>query len=120
MAKKDLQYYLNLPWSYRFVWSDEDAGYVASIQELKGCVSFGETLEEAAFMIKDALSSYIETSLKYNDTIPEPVAKSKYKGKIAYRTTAEKHYKLAQLAKSMGTSINSLIDEAITSLLKIA
>ena len=120
MAKKDLNYYLNLPWTYRFVWSDEDNGYIASIVELKGCVSFGETLAEATYMITDALSSYIETSLKYKDDIPEPEKKTKYKGKIAYRTTAEKHYKLAQLAKSMGVSVNSLIDEAITTMLKTA
>ena len=55
MIKKDLDYYMNLNWTYRFEWSDEDNGYVASVAELKGCMSFGETIEEATVMIKDAL-----------------------------------------------------------------
>ena len=112
MTKKDLNYYLGLNWTYRFEWSVEDQCYVASIAELKGCVADGETKEEATLQIKDALISYISCSLEYNDDIPEPLKPSDYKGKIPYRTTSEKHYKLAQRAKSTGKSINSIIDEA--------
>ena len=115
---KDLNYYLNLPWSYRFEWSDEDNSYIASIAELKGCVSDGETIEKATEMIKDALISYIECSLEYGDEIPEPLKAIDYKGKIPYRTTPEKHYKIAKRAKSLGVSINSFIDEAVEQKLK--
>ena len=111
-ALKDLDYYLGLNWTYRFEWSDEDSGYVASIVELKGCSSFGETIEEATAMIKDALISYISASLEYNDEIPEPIKPVDCKGNITYRTRPEKHYKLAQRAKVDGISINSLIDKA--------
>lgn len=118
MSEKTLEYYLSLPWSYRFEWSDEDNCYVASIAELKGCMSDGATIEEAAEMIKDALKSYITASLHFNDNIPEPLKPVDYKGKIPYRTTPDKHYQLAKRAKSLGISINSLIDEAVTEKLK--
>ena len=118
MTKKNLEYYLNLPWSYRFEWSDEDKCYIASIGELKGCMSNGNDITEATAMIKDALKSYIICSLQYNDEIPEPLKPSDYKGKIPYRTTSDKHYRLAKRAKSMGVSINSLIDEAVEAKLK--
>lgn len=72
----------------------------------------GETIEEATHQIKDALESYISACLEAGYNIPEPLKPSDYKGQIPYRTTSEKHYKLAQRAKSTGKSINSIIDEA--------
>ena len=116
--KKDLNYYLGLNWTYRFEWSDEDKGYVASIAELNGCMSFGETIEEATLMIKDALISYISCSLEYNDEIPEPIKPIDFKGKIQYRTTSDRHYRIAKRAKLLGISINALIDNAVEEKLK--
>jgi len=116
--EKNLEYYLNLPWSYRFEWSDEDKCYVASISELKGCMSEGSTILEATEMIQDALKSYITNSLQYKDEIPEPLKPLNYKGKIPYRTTPDKHYKIAKRAKVLGISINALIDDAVDDILK--
>jgi len=39
----------------------DDFGYFASIPELEGCVSQGETYEEAFKNIKEALELYIES-----------------------------------------------------------
>ena len=110
---KDLNYYLNLPWSYRFEWSNDDNCYVASIAELKGCMSEGATIEEAVKMIEDALKSHLSACIEAGIEIPEPLKPIDYKGKIPYRTTPEKHYKIAKRAKSLGISINALIDEAV-------
>ncbi len=117
-TQKNLEYYLNLPWSYRFEWSNEDDCYIASISELKGCMSYGDTIVEATEMIQDALKSYITNSLQFNDEIPEPLKPINFKGKIPYRTTPDKHYKLAKRANSLGISINALIDEAVSEKLK--
>lgn len=117
---KDLNYYMSLKWSYRFEYSDEDNGYIASVVELKGCMSFGETIEEATSMIKDALQSYLIASLENNDEIPEPLKPTNYKGNITYRTNPDKHYKLAVRAKADGVSLNQLIDKATDIVLKTA
>ena len=37
----------------------EEGGYVASVPALPGCISQGETFEEAVGMIKDAISGYL-------------------------------------------------------------
>lgn len=108
----NIDYYMNLNWTYRFEWSIEDQCYVATIAELNGCVADGETIEEATKEIKDALFSYVSACIEADYNIPEPLKPSDYKGQIPYRTTSEKHYKLAQRAKSTGKSINSIIDEA--------
>ena len=117
---KDLKYYLALPWSYKIEWSDEDDCYVASIEELWGCMSHGETLEEAAAMIKDALKCHLSAMLKSGEEIDEPLSKSDFKGNITYRTKPENHYRLARRAKKLGKSINAFIDEAVSEKLKQA
>lgn len=110
---KNLEYYLNLPWSYCFEWSDEDECYIASVQELKGCMSHGDSILEATEMIQDALKSYLTCALQYNEVIPEPLKPIDYKGNITYRTTKENHYKIAKRAKSLNISINSFIEQAV-------
>jgi antitoxin HicB len=110
---KDLEYYLNLPWSYRFEWSEVDNAYIASIEELKGCMSHGDTIEEATAMIKDALMSYIDCHLHFGDFIPEPAKIVDFKGKIHFRTTPKKHFMLDRSSKVSGKSINKIIDEAL-------
>jgi antitoxin HicB len=110
---KDLKYYLDLPWSYKIEWSDEDECYVASVAELWGCMSHGDTLEEAANMIKEALECHLGGMLKSGEPIEEPLNKKDFKGNITYRTSPEKHYKLARSAKRLGKPINTLIDEAV-------
>ena len=37
----------------------EEGGYVASVPALSGCMSQGETFEEAVGMIKDTISGYL-------------------------------------------------------------
>ncbi|OGI03023.1 MAG: hypothetical protein A2Y25_03780 [Candidatus Melainabacteria bacterium GWF2_37_15] len=111
--KKDLDYYLKLPWSYRIEWSDIDNCFLGSIEELEENMTCGETPEEVLANLKDALKSYILTSLKSGLDINEPIKLSNYKGNITYRTTPEKHYKLVKKAAAQGKSLNKLLDEII-------
>ncbi len=110
---KDLNYYLNLPWTYRFEWSNDDNCYVVSVAELSGCVSDGADLTEAAKMIAEALHSHLSACIEAGIEIPEPLKPVDYKGKIPYRTTADNHYNIAKRAKTLGISINSFIDSAV-------
>ncbi len=48
----------------------EDGGYVVSVPSLPGCMSQGETVEEALRMIKDAISGYIFVLKKQGEEIP--------------------------------------------------
>ncbi len=112
-GQKDLNYYLNLHWTYKLEWDDEDQIYVVSIAELKGCMSHGKTIEEASYMIKDALKSYISSMLEDNEEIPEPPKPEEYKGRIAYRTTSGRHYRIAKKAVAERKSISKLIDDLI-------
>jgi antitoxin HicB len=48
----------------------EDGGYTVEVPSLPGCISEGDTLEEALENIKDAIQGYIE-SLE-DDGLPVP------------------------------------------------
>ena len=49
----------------------EEGGYVASVPVLPGCLSQGETFEEATKMIKDAISGYLAVLKEKGEEIPK-------------------------------------------------
>lgn len=49
----------------------EEGGYVVYCPSLKGCVSEGETKEEAIENIKEAIELYLESLEKHKEPIPE-------------------------------------------------
>jgi len=49
----------------------DEGGYSVTVPALPGCVTQGETLEEAIAMAKDAIHLYIETLLAEGEPIPE-------------------------------------------------
>jgi len=60
---------------YRKVISGNDIeGYLAEAPELPGCVTAGETVDEALRMLRDAMEGWIECALLAGETIPEPEA----------------------------------------------
>ena len=113
MIKKNMNYYLKLPYTYVIEWSDPDGCFLGSIVELEHNMTHGQTHEEVLSNLKEALVSYITTSLENNMEIPEPLRINDFKGTITYRTSKERHYKFAKQAKLYGKSINALIDETI-------
>ncbi len=49
----------------------EEGGYVVIVPALPGCVTEGNSLEEAVEMVKDAISVYIASLKKHNEIVPE-------------------------------------------------
>jgi len=54
---------------------EEDAGYVASVPALPGCVSQGDTRAEALDNIREAIALYIEDCREAGDPIPTEAGK---------------------------------------------
>ena len=55
-----------------FYYDDEDKVYNVSFPDLPGCVTFGDTLEEAKLNAEEALSAYLESIDSRRLKIPEP------------------------------------------------
>lgn len=113
--KKPLKYYLSLPWSFTIEQEGEKTNryYIIRVNELPGICTDAETVEEGMELIKEAIEAAIKLYLKNGEVIPEPVKKSEFKGNIAYRTTSERHYNVAKLAKNLHKSISKTIDDLI-------
>ena len=68
---KDLNYYLSLPYPIELI-PDEDGYWFARIPLLEGCMTNGDSREEALRMIDDAKQLWLETALELGKAIPEP------------------------------------------------
>jgi antitoxin HicB len=58
--------------TYTFVFSPEpEGGYTVTCPALPGLVTYGETLDEARSMARDAMEGLIEVILEKGETVPE-------------------------------------------------
>ena len=96
-----------------FNWSPEDNVYVVRVPELEGCITHGETPEEALTMAEQAIEAYIASLQKHGEKIPAPLADKSFSGKIPLRIDRALHRKLAIEASIEDTSLNKLIEEKL-------
>ena len=69
---KTLSYYLSLPYTIELT-PDEDGVWFASIPQLKGCMTQGDSREEVLVMLDEAKELWLETALDEAIPIPEPL-----------------------------------------------
>ena len=52
---------------------DENGVYVAEVPALPGCISQGQTREEAVENVREAIAAYLESLEAHGDPIPPPI-----------------------------------------------
>ncbi len=105
---KDLAYYLALPYTIELV-REEDAAWFARVVELPGCISEGDSAEDAAGMIQDAMAGWLELALDDGRAIPEPKPREEYSGKFVVRVPRSLHRDLVEAAAREQVSLNQFI-----------
>ena len=105
-AEKNLEYYAALPYEIKITPSPE-GGYVATIPDLPGCITQGETRLEVLEMIEDAKICWLEAALDLGESIDEPDW-DLYNGRLNLRIQKSLHRKLAESAKREGVKLNQL------------
>jgi predicted RNase H-like HicB family nuclease len=106
--EKDLAYYLNLKYPVQ-VHEQEESGYFVSVPDLPGCMTQGETLEEAMDNIGEAKELWLEEAYESNIEIPLPDEEREFSGKFVVRLPAALHRQLARQAEEQGTSLNQFV-----------
>ncbi|MDR1117561.1 MAG: type II toxin-antitoxin system HicB family antitoxin [Oscillospiraceae bacterium] len=103
-----IQEYMKLPYNYIIKpVSDESGAYFhASVLELDGCQSTGDTFQEAYDCLIEAMEGWIETKIENGFSVPLPVDYEKYSGKFVIRLPKSLHGKLAIEAEKEGVSLN--------------
>lgn len=71
--EKNLEYYLNLRYPVVLV-PEPKGGFTALIPDLEGCVSVGDTPEEALANVEEVRQLWLETAYEHGDPIPLPQA----------------------------------------------
>ncbi len=73
---RELDDILKLPYTTEFRREEAEYGeeppWFARVVELPGCMTEGDSLEEAATMIRDAMTAWIAVALEDGRPIPEP------------------------------------------------
>ncbi|MFW6118061.1 MAG: LuxR C-terminal-related transcriptional regulator [Chloroflexota bacterium] len=106
--RRDLEFYLNLRYPIT-IHPDPDGGYVAEIEELPGCMTQAETLDEAFEAIEDARQVWIQGTYEMGQDIPLPQDMEEYSGKFMVRIPRSLHRNLVRAAKREGVSLNQYI-----------
>lgn len=98
--------YMKLPYRMEFTPDKDEGGFVVSFPDLPGCMSMGETLEEAYNNALDAKHAWIEAALEDGVVINEPDCIENYSGQFKLRIPKSLHRSLAEHSKREGISMN--------------
>ncbi|MGN1143522.1 MAG: type II toxin-antitoxin system HicB family antitoxin [Anaerovoracaceae bacterium] len=103
---KTIEEYLALPYKMEIVPDFDEGGYAVSWPELPGCVTCGETLEQAVRNAEDAKYTWLETAIEEGVEIPEPINLDDYSGQFKLRLPKSLHRTLSEQASAEGISMN--------------
>ena len=94
----------------RALTQEEGGGYLIEFPDLPGCMSDGETIEEALANGADAKRDWIAAMREAGRPVPAPTvdATEAYSGKWVLRTPKSLHRGLAEWARQEGVSLNAL------------
>lgn len=98
-----LQHYMSLNYPSQITKIDEadGGGFLIEVPMLKGCMSDGETVEEAYNNLEEAKKEWFTYMLENNLAIPEP-ADAAYSGRFMVRIPKTLHKIITEQSKREG------------------
>lgn len=111
-TKSEIEVILRKPYTIDLVYGETpDDGVAAKVAEWPGCMTAGDTREEALAHIGDAMYDWVEGRLEDGLDIPEPMAT--FSGKLLLRLPTSLHRDADRRAKAEGVSLNQWIGSAV-------
>lgn len=110
---KPLEYYLELNYPIT-LYRAEEGGFVAEIEDLNGCLTQGETIEEATENIEEARKLWIKAAYEDGVEIPAPRTDEEYSGRFLVRIPKSLHRRLAEQARYEGVSLNQYVENILS------
>jgi antitoxin HicB len=98
------------PFTIRPLSEEDGGGFAIEYPDLPGCISDGETPEEAFENGSDAVKAYLLNCEKHGDPVPKPSAAS---GQWRQRVPRSLHSRLVAKAREEGVSLNTLVTAMI-------
>jgi predicted RNase H-like HicB family nuclease len=107
------EYYMGLEYPIT-VYKAEEGGYVAEIEDLPGCITEGESLQEVINKIEEVKKAWIEVAYEDGVKIPLPRNEREYSGKFVTRIPKYLHQHLAELAAQENVSLNQMVETILS------
>ena len=100
--------YTKLPYNYIIRPIEDESGsyFHATVLELDGCQSSGDTFQEAYESLMEAMEGWIEAKLGAGFPIPEPLDNERFSGRFVVRLPKSLHRRLVVEAEREGVSLN--------------
>src|SRR5579862_4753837 len=100
---------LDYPFIIRHLSKEDGGGYLIEFPDLPGCMSDGETIDEAIENGNDAVICWINAAREAHRAIPKPGELEKQSGKWVQRVPKSIHLRLVAKAEEEGVSLNTLV-----------
>lgn len=97
------------PFTIHELTRDDGAGFLIEFPDLPGCMSDGETVEEAIVNGFDAVQCWISVAKETGREVPTPGEIESHSGKWVQRVPRTLHAKLTKQAKREHVSLNTLV-----------
>ena len=98
--------YMKLPYKMEIIEDSLEGGYVVTFPDLPGCITCGETIEEAVENANDAKKSWLYSALEEGIEIYRPDSLEDYSGQFKLRLPKSLHRFLSEQSKREGISMN--------------
>ena len=95
------------PFTVRPLAAEEGGGYLVEFPDLPGCISDGETVDEAIANGMEAKQECLAAAKELDRPIPEPGGQ--LSGKWVQRVPRSVHARLVERAEREGVSLNTLV-----------
>lgn len=112
-TEREIRRYLAMPYARELI-KNEDGTWFARVVELKGCMTEGDTPDEAITNLDDAMMGWLHVSLEDGLPIPEPYESQQFSGKFVVRIPRSLHRALVRRADSEGVSLNQFVVTALS------
>lgn len=103
---RTVEEYMALPYRMEIVPDVNEGGYIVTYPDLKGCLSSGDTIEQAISNAEDAKREWFTAAMEDGYQIPDPVSVEEYSGQFKLRIPKSLHRQLSMQSKKEGTSLN--------------
>ena len=103
---RTIEEYMKLPYRIELIPDADEGGFIVTFPDLPGCLSLGETVEEAYRNAEDAKHEWLMAAIEEGLPIPEPDAIENYSGQFKLRIPRSLHRQLALQSKREGVSMN--------------
>jgi predicted HicB family RNase H-like nuclease len=101
-------------YSYRVMWSEEDAEYVGLCAEFPSLSWLAGSQDEAFTGVRRVVTDVLAEMKASGEVPPQPIASRKFSGKFMVRVPPEVHRDLALKAAEAGVSLNRIVSAKLS------